>query len=128
MNDSDSTGVWISAAFFVVCGFLELGCAAFEIRPLSFWPAWEALGRSVPYFLLALGLWRRSALCRVTAIIYCLAAITTYVIILGLALSRAQLHYTASIVVQSAFQVPSSVLLIVYLRSNRAADVFIRPL
>src|SRR5262245_52812122 len=38
--------VWIATAFFVASGLLELGCAAFEVRPLAFWPLWDAAGRA----------------------------------------------------------------------------------
>ena len=59
---------------------------------------------------------------------YCLAAIVTYVIAVGLALAHAPLRFPSSIVVQSLFQVPSCVLLFPFLRSPAASALFPRPL
>ncbi|HVR70602.1 MAG TPA: hypothetical protein VMT87_07120 [Vicinamibacteria bacterium] len=123
------TGRLAVCAFFTVAGVLELGLSLWELpRPWPFWPAWEALGRALLHFLLAWGLWHRIALCRTIAIVYCLAAIVLYVAVLVLAFGQAPLRYPPSLVIQSLFQVPSSVLLFAYLRSPRAGAVFTRPL
>ena len=68
-------------------GVLELAALAWELpRPWSFWPAWEALGRTCSMCCCAWGLWHRIALCRTIALVYCLAAIVLYLAVLGLAL------------------------------------------
>jgi hypothetical protein len=51
-----------------------------------------------------------------------------YVAVLALALGQAPFRYPPSLVIQSLYQVPSSVLLFAYLRSPRAGTVFTRPL
>ena len=122
-------GLLAVCVFFAAAGVLELALSLWELpRPWTFWPAWEALGRSLLYGLLALGLWHRVALCRTIALVYCLAAIVLYVVVLGLALAQAPLRYPGSLVIQSLYQVPSCVLLFAYLRSPRAGAVFTRPL
>ena len=60
--------------------------------------------------------------------VYCLAAIVTYVIVVALALFGAPLRFPSAVVVQSLFQVPSCALLFPFLRSPRAAELFPRPL
>jgi hypothetical protein len=122
-------GLVAAVAFFAAAGVLELVLSAWELpRPWSFWPAWEALGRTLLYLLLAWGLWHRIALCRTIALVYCLAAIVLYLVVLGLALGRAPLRFPPSVIIQSLYQVPSCVLLFAYLRSPRAGLVFTRPL
>jgi hypothetical protein len=122
-------GLLPTCAFFALAGVLELALSLWELpRPWAFWPAWEALGRSVLYGLLAWGLWNRIALCRTIALVYCLAAIILYAVVLGLALGQAPLRYPDSLVIQSLYQVPSCVLLFAYLRSDGAGAVFTRPL
>jgi hypothetical protein len=130
MRDSlPPTGVWASAGFFAVAGVLEVVLAVVDgPHPLSFWTMWEAAGRGLMALLVAYGLWHRVALCRTIAMVYCLAAVVTYLVALGLALFGAPLQFPASVVVQSMFQVPSCVLLFPYLRSPRAAELFVRPL
>jgi hypothetical protein len=114
-----------SAAFFAIAGALELGLALWEApRPVEFWPVWEALGRAILHWLLAAGLWRRLALCRSIALVYCLAAVVTYAVVLALALGGAPFRYPDSVVVSSLFQVPSCALLFVHLRSPRATSFF----
>jgi hypothetical protein len=121
--------VVVCSAFFLASGVLEIVTAVLEApRPLSFWPVWEALGRGILHFLLAWGLWNRIALCRSAAMIYCLAVLITYGVVLGLALAGEPLRYPTSIRVHSLFQVPSCVLLLPYLRSREAARQFLRPL
>src|SRR6266851_436882 len=123
------TGILVSVLFFAICGLLELGLGVLEApRPLPFWTVWEALGRAILYWLLAAGLWHRFALCRQVAIVYCLATLVTYAIVLGLALGQAPLQFPNSVVVSSIFQVPSCALLFPYLRSGEAALLFPRAL
>ena len=122
-------GLVAAVAFFAAAGVLEMALSAWELpRPWRFWPAWEALGRTVLYLLLAWGLWHRIALCRTIALVYCLAAIVMYLAVLGMALGQAPLRFPPSVVIQSLYQVPSCVLLFAYLRSPRAGLVFTRPL
>jgi hypothetical protein len=122
-------GVAAAAAFFALSGVLEILLSLWELpAPPRFWPAWEAVGRGVLHFLLAAGLWSRFAFCRSVAMVYCLAALVTYAIVLVLALGQAPLRFPASVVVQSLFQIPSCALLLPYLRSAEASRVFRRPL
>ncbi len=122
-------GVWVPAAFFAGGGVLEIGLAAWEApQPLRFWPLWEALGRAVFHFLLALGLWQRIALCRSIAMVYCLAVVPTYAAALALAWVDAPLRFPASVIVKSLYDVPSCLLLFPFLRSAEASDLFRRPL
>lgn len=119
----------MSVLFFGACGLLELVLGVLEApRPLEFWPVWEALGRAILFWLLAAGLWRRLAVCRTVALVYCLAALVTYAVVLGLALCQAPLRFPPSVVISSLFQVPSCVLLFPYLRSPKATVLFPRPL
>jgi len=123
------TGVWLSALFFAAAGVLEIVLALVDgPQPLRFWPLWEAVGRGLLHGLVAWGLWERIALCRTIAMVYCLAALVTYLIAVGLALFGAPLQFPSSVVVQSLYQVPSCALLLPYLRSPRAAELFPRPL
>jgi len=119
--------VWAASSFFALSGALELALALWD-APRGFAPVWEALGRAVLHFLVAWGLWRRLALCRTVAMIYCLAAIVTYLAAIDMALARAPLHFPASVVVMSLVQVPTCALLFPFLRSPRGADLFPRPL
>jgi hypothetical protein len=102
--------------------------AFWEVRPLAFWPLWDACVRGVMHFLLAAGLWHRIALCRSVAMVYCLAAVITYVFVLGMALAQAPVRFPPSVVVQSLLQIPSCSLLFPYLRSPRASQLFPRAL
>jgi hydrogenase/urease accessory protein HupE len=121
--------VWAASAFFVGAGVLEVVMGFKELPlPLHFWPVWETLGRGLLHFVLALGIWKRIALCRTLALIYCLAVLLTYAAVLGLALVHAPLDFPESVIVQSLYQIPSCVLLIPYLRSSKAALTFVRPL
>jgi hypothetical protein len=122
-------GVWWSAAFFALSGLLEMAFGLSEApRPVTFWPLWEALGRGLLYILLAAGLWRRLALCRSMAMVYCLGAFVTYGVVLGLALFQAPVRFPPSVVVGSLLQVPSCAVLFPYLRSPEASLLFPRPL
>jgi len=121
-------GVSLSVAFFVLSGLLELGAGVSEMATLRFWPLWEAVGRGLLHVLLALGLRHRFAFCRTIAMIYCLATLLTYGAALGLALARFPIHAPPSVVLLSAFQVPSCALLLPYLRTAEARAFFTRPL
>ncbi len=122
-------GVWVPVAFFVGGGLLELALPAYETpRPWPFWPLWEALGRAILHFLVALGLWQRIALCRSIAMVYCLAVVPTYAAALALAYAGAPFRFPPSVVLQSFYQVPSCILLFRFLRSEQASLLFTRPL
>ena len=122
-------GVWVPAAFFAIGGMLEVACAVYDApTSLAFWPLWESLGRAILHVLMAVGLWHRLSVCRVMAMIYCLAMLATYAAALALAFSGAPVQYPASVVVQSLYQVPSCALLFPYLRSEAAAQLFTRRL
>jgi hypothetical protein len=122
-------GVWLSALFFAVSGVLEILLAVHDApHPVPFTTLWQATGTAVLHFLVAWGLWRRIALCRSVAMVYCIAVVLTYLTALALALGQAPLRFPAYVVVQSLFQVPSCVLLFPFLRSPAASALFPRPL
>lgn len=121
-------GVWVSSAFFVLSGLVEIGTAVYETRPLAFWPLWDAFFRGALHFVLAWGLWRRLALCRSVAMVYFLAMLITYGVVLGLALAQAPVSFPDSVKLQSLIQVPSCALLLPFLRSPRASQLFPRAL
>jgi hypothetical protein len=117
-----------TAAFFVASGALELGGAVWETRPFAFWPLWDAFFRGSAHVLLAYGLWRRIALCRSIAIVYCIAALLTHGAVLTLAFLEAPIRFPDSVKLQSLFQVPSCALLLPFLRSRQASGLFPRAL
>ena len=122
-------GVLTITAFFVVAGVLETGLAAWEApRPLPLTFLWDASGRGMLHLLLAWGLWRRVALCRSVAMVYCLAVLATYACVLGMAFAQAPVRFPASLVVKSLYEVPSCALMLPYLRSAQASLQFRRPL
>jgi len=122
-------GIWLSAGFFALSGILEIGLGVADApRPLTFWPLWEALGRGLLCLLLAAGLWSRLALCRSIAMVYCLAVLTTYAVVIGMALLQAPVQFPLSVRVLSVFQVPSCALLFPFFRSSEASRLFRRPL
>ena len=121
-------GVWVTSVFFLVSGIVEIAAAAFENRPLLFWPLWDAFFRGVVHFVLAWGLWRRMALCRSVAMVYCLATLATYGVVLAMALLQAPVSFPGSVKLQSLLQVPSCALLLPFLRSPKASQLFPRPL
>ena len=122
-------GVWIPALFFVVSGTLDAALSVFASgRAPDFDVVWAAAGRALMSLIVALGLWNRFALSRSFALVYCIASVLTYSAALLLALTRQPLHFPLSIVVGSAFEVPSCVLLFGYLRSPEASALFGRPL
>ena len=128
-SSSTPLGVWLAVAFFAISGALEMVLAVHDApRPLPLAMLWQALGGALLHFLLAWGLWRRIALCRSVAMVYCLAVVVTYLAALVLALAHAPLRFPPSVVVQSLYQVPSCVLLFPFLRSSQASALFPRPL
>jgi hypothetical protein len=128
-SSSTPRGVSLAAGFFVVSGVLEMALALHDApRPVPLTVVWQATGAGLLHFLLAWGLWKRLALCRSVAMVYCLATVVTYLAALALALAQAPLRFPPSVVVQSLFQVPSCVLLFPFLRSPAASALFPRPL
>jgi hydrogenase/urease accessory protein HupE len=123
-----SRAALLTIAFFATSGVLEVVLAFADKPDPGFDSLWEALGRALLHALLAAGLWRGYALCRMLAFIYCLAAVVTYAAVLAMALWGAPVPFPPSVVVQSLFQVPSCVLLASWLRSPAAAQAFPRPL
>src|SRR5215470_12495190 len=122
-------GVWITAGCFATGGLLNLGITLHELpRPLVLWELWGAAGRMLLNLLLAWGLWRRIALCRSVAMVYCLAVLTTDAFVLGMAYAHAPVRFPESVIWESLYEVPSCVLLFPYLRSPRASALFPRPL
>jgi hypothetical protein len=122
-------GVLLPAAFFGGAGLLEVALGmALAPGPIAFWHLWEALGRGTLHFLVAAGLLKRIAICRSIAMIYCLASLATYAIVLALALGHAPFHYPSALVVHSLYEVPSCAVLLPYLRSRQASILFTRPL
>jgi hypothetical protein len=122
-------GVWLPAAFFVASGLLDAGLSIFGAgHPVDFDTAWIAAGRGLMNVVLAIGLWRRFALCRSVALMYCLGAVTAYALAILLAITHQPLTYPPTVVVGSAFEVPSCVVLFVHLRKEEAGRLFFRPL
>jgi len=121
--------VLFPAAFFVASGLLDGALSLFASgQPIALGTVWTVTGRSLMNVVVGCGLWRRIALCRSVALVYCLAAVITYAFALLLAYAREPLHFSTALVVSSAFEVPSCVLLFAYLRSPEAAAVFVRPI
>jgi uncharacterized membrane protein len=118
----------LSILFFALSGLLELCLLFADTDSPSVVALWEALGRAILHWLVALGLWQRLALCRTVGIVYCLAALVTYAVVLALALGGAPVRFPPSVVVESLFQVPSCALLLPWLRSAEAGRAFPRPL
>lgn len=121
--------VWLPAAFFASSGLLELGLQAWEApRPLTFWPLWQGLGHALLGLLLAAGLLRRIALCRTLALVYCLAALVTWPIVVAFALAGAPFTFGRGLIVRSLFEFPACGAMWPFLRSPRAAALFDQPL
>jgi hypothetical protein len=121
--------VWVTSGFFAVSAVLSFAMTLHDLpRPLVLWTLWGAAGRALLNLLLAWGLWRRIALCRSVAMVYCLAVLATDVVVLGLAFAHAPVRFPDSIVWESLYEVPSCALLFPYLRSPRASVLFPRPL
>ena len=129
VDESLPAGVRWAVLFFALSGVLEVWLTVAEMpRPLAFWPVWQAVGNGLFYLLLALGLRRRFAVCRSLAMVYCLATLVTYAVVVAMALGQAPLAFPRSVFVSSLIQVPSCALLLPYLRSPEAALFFRRPL
>ena len=120
--------MWVTTAFFALSGVVEFTLSLRELEGRAPWEIWDAFVRAAMHGLLALGLWRRLALCRTIALVYCLAALVTYGVVLGLAIAQAPVRFPGSVRVQSLFQVPSCALLLPFLRSRSAAALFPRPM
>lgn len=122
---ANPTGLWPTAVFFVVAGVLETALAIWDApRPLSLGAVWNACGYGSLHLLLAWGLWRRIALCRSVAMVYCLCVLTTYAVVLALAFAQAPVAFPASLIAKSLYEVPSCVLILPYLRSAEASLLF----
>jgi hypothetical protein len=116
----------LCAAFFTLSGVLELALPLLD--PSGGSGLWDASGQALLHWLLAAGLWRRLALCRVLALIYCLAALVTYGAVLALALAHAPLLFPRAVVVLSLVQVPSCGVLLPWLRGSEAQRLLSRSL
>jgi hypothetical protein len=120
--------VVLTVAFFTVSAVLEVALAFVDTPRPGVLQVWEALGRALLPALLAAGLWRGFSFCRTLAIVYAVAAVVTYAVVLALALGGADVRFPPSVVVQSLLQVPSCTVLAPWLRSPAAARAFPRPL
>jgi hypothetical protein len=107
-------------------GALELAFPLLEAPTAD--ALWSGTGQALLHWLLAAGLWGRLALCRVFALVYCLATLVTYGVVLGLALAQAPVRFPTSVIVMSLVQVPSCAVLLPWLRSPAALVAFPRPL
>ena len=122
-------GVLAAAAFFALSGIVDAALTVAELpKPLAFWPVWQALGGGLLYLLLAAGLLHRFAVCRSLAMVYCLASLVTYAVVLLMAFGQAPVAFPTSVMIQSLVEVPSCALLLPYLRSSEAASFLRRPL
>jgi len=127
--DGRPAGVWTASGFFALAGVLEVVLHLYDhAGELTFLPLWDATGRGLLHLLVALGLWQRLAFCRHVALVYCVASLATYLVTLGMALAGAPVRFPASVIAGSAFQIPSCALLLPYLRSPPARQVFNRRL
>ncbi|HWX25562.1 MAG TPA: hypothetical protein VN083_10990 [Vicinamibacteria bacterium] len=128
MPSERSWGVWAAAGFFALGGVLEFTFAAwFAPRPPGFWDLWDALGRSILYIVVAAGLWRRIAVFRSLASIYCIVILLTYAAVLVIAYCGMNAVFPKSLILGSLYEIPSCVLLLPYLRSPEASATFSRP-
>ena len=120
--------VVLAVAFFALSAVLELALAFVDAPRPTLVAIWEALGRAVLPALLAAGLWRGFSFCRTIALVYAVAALVTYAVVLALALGGAPVRFPPSVIVQSLLQVPSCAVLVPWLRSPAAARALPRPL
>ena len=121
-------GVIVASAFFVLAGIVEVLTLVADLDAPAFWPIWDAVFRGVPHFVLAYGLYQRIALCRSIAMVYCLAVLITYFVVLGMAFFQAPVEFPQSVILQSLFHIPSCTLLFPYLRRPESTLLFPRPL
>jgi hypothetical protein len=120
--------VGLTCGYFALAGLLELGTSLVEARPPLFWPIWDAVMRACGHAILALGLYRRLAVCRTIAMVYCVTIVILYAFVVAFALAQEPFQYPASVVIQSLFHVPTGVLVLRYLRTPEAARAFQRRL
>ena len=120
--------VVLAVAFFATSAALELAFTFVDAPRPTFVAVWEALGRALLPGLLAAGLWRGFSFCRTMALVYAVAALVTYAVVLAMALGGAPVRFPPSVIVQSLLQVPSCAVLVPWLRSPAAARAFTRPL
>jgi hypothetical protein len=118
----------LAVSFFAVSAVLEVVLAFVDAPRPTLVALWEALGRAVLPALLAAGLWRGFSLCRTMALVYAIAALVTYLVVLAMAVGGAPVRFPPSVIVQSLVQVPSCALLVPWLRSPAAAGVLRRRL
>jgi hypothetical protein len=122
-------GVVLPTVFFLVAGVLDVALRIRELpAPLPFWPVWESVGSGLAHWLVAYGLWKRVAVVRSLALVYCLGSVIVYLFALVLAYTGAPVHFPDYVVLQSLYQVPSCTLLFNYLRSEPAGHLYTRPL
>jgi hypothetical protein len=118
----------LAVLFFALSAVLEVALAFVDVPQPTVLGLWEALGRALLPALLAAGLWRGFSFCRTMALVYAVAAVVTYAVVLALALSGAPFRFPPSVIVQSLLQVPSCALLVPWLRSPAAAQALRRRL
>jgi hypothetical protein len=123
-----SRAVVLAVVFFTASAVLELALAFVDAPRPTLVAVWEALGRALLPALLAAGLWRGFSFCRTMALVYAVAAVVTYAVVLAMALGGAPVRFPPSVIVQSLLQVPSCAVLVPWLRSPAAARAFTRPL
>jgi hypothetical protein len=122
-------GVWAASGFFALAGVLEIALGVIDRPPeAAFWPIWDAVGRGVLDLLVDWGLWNRLAFCRALAVVYCVAMLITYLVVVGMALAGTPARYSTGVMVQSLYHIPSCALLLPYLRSPQAVGLFARRL
>ena len=122
-------GLYWSTGFFVAAGLLEvLLPVTTDPGSRNFVRLWEATGKATFDFLVAFGLWKRVALVRSIAMVYCLGAILAYTAALAFAWAGAPFRYPQALVIASLFEVPSCALLYPWLRSPAAGVLFSRTL
>lgn len=120
--------VALAVTFFAVSAALELALVFADAPRPAFVAIWEALGRALLPALVAAGLWRGFSFCRTLALVYAVAALVTYAVVLVMALGGAPVRFPPSVIVQSLVQVPSCAVLVPWLRSTAAARALPRPL
>lgn len=123
-----SRGVFVAAGFFALGGVLDVGFAVFLPSQPGFWGVWEAAGRSLVSLVVAFGLFRRLALFRFLAAVYCVAMLLTYAVVLFLAYSGTEASFSRALILQSLYEIPACGVLLPYFRSVEAEEAFSQPL
>ena len=122
------TGARVLSAFFFLEGILEVLLATLAPpKPLDFWSVWEAGGRGLIAASVGIGLLKRLSFCRSVAIVYCVLILATYAGVFAMAFGQAAV-VPLSVVLDSLYQIPSCALLLPYLASAEASELFSRPL